>query len=49
MMMEYEKLYTEFLTKSIKSEKEKIELKIRLQRVSGVSNLFTKSCNKCVS
>ena len=26
MMHEYERLYTEFLTKSIKNEKEKIEL-----------------------
>jgi hypothetical protein len=26
MMVEYEKLYTEFLTKSIKAEKQKVEL-----------------------
>ncbi|CDW81842.1 UNKNOWN [Stylonychia lemnae] len=41
MMQEYERLYSEFLTKSIKAEKEKMELIIKLRRVNKVSNCIT--------
>jgi uncharacterized membrane protein len=36
MMQEYERLYTEFLTKSIKAEKEKMEMRIKLNRVNWI-------------
>ena len=36
-MQEYEKLYSEFLTKSIKAEKEKMELIIKLRRANKLS------------
>lgn len=34
MMSEYEKLYSEFLGKCIKTEKEKVELSLKLQRAN---------------
>jgi hypothetical protein len=33
-MQEYEKLYTEFLLKSIKAEKEKVEMQLKLKRIN---------------
>jgi hypothetical protein len=37
MMEEYERLYTEFLTRSIKAEKEKVELQHKLRKVNWLS------------
>lgn len=41
MTEEYEKLYTEFLIKSIKAEKEKSELQIKLGRINRFNRLVS--------
>jgi hypothetical protein len=52
MMKEYEKLYSEFLTRSIKAEKDKMELQIKLRRVAcfqGACLSFTGGIRECIS
>jgi hypothetical protein len=42
MMQEYERLYIEFLTKSIKAEKDKVELQIKIDRMNWINGCI---CN----
>ena len=52
MCAEYERLYTEFLTKSIKTEKEKMELTLKLKKANRISAIcvnMQEDCSQCVS